>query len=515
MKKNLSMFLVVLLVISLLAGCGSPAGSSDGTDGNVGEGKNKFVYAMGTEPISMDPHMITDTNSASIQRQMYESLVTWDENKNVAPELAESWSVSDDGLEWTFKLRQDVVFHDGSSFDADVAVYSLERLRDPATGSPRAINISSFDEIRAEDPYTLVIKTHEPNGALLATITGYNLKMMHPDSSDKDNFVPNGTGPLKFVEWARGEYLTMTKNENYWGEKSTVDELKCIWVPEIATRMMLVQTGEADIVSGLSPMHVPTIANQADTDAIVQQGCRAIYIGLNLERPIFEDIKVRQALRYAVDRQGIIDNILSGIGTLPVGVVPTSVAYAATDLPDKWDYNPEKAKEILAEAGYGDGFGRKLTFISPEGRYPMDRQVAEAVQGMFSDIGIDAEIKILDFAVLTDVLKSGDFDIFLLSNGYPTGDIDWTFASGFLAGGGNNFSKFSDPRIDELIRLQRSAINEADREKYALEAQTILNFDSHYNVLYYESQIFGIRNDVQGFVAWPTDMLDMQYLTRK
>lgn len=535
MRRNLALVLITVLVFAMaLSGCSTNQGSNQGSQGSSGGqttspgastgtdtpsasggGSNNFVYAAGTEPTTFDPQFITDVNTARATMQIFETLVRWDENANIAPLLAESWTTSDDGLAWTFKLREGVTFHDGTPFNAEAAAYTFERILAEETGSPRRTAAEQISEIRVDSEYELTLITFEPFGAFLPQLTNYNLCILSPTAAkDLATFAekPVGTGPLMLKEWQRGSYVTMTKYDGYWGEKSTVDELKFIFVPEDASRVMMLQTGEADIISGLPPIQVQTLEADPNCEPVIATGYRTIYVGINLRKPIFQDVKVRHAIQHAIDRQSIIDNVLSGIGKYPVGIESTVITMSAQDLPD-YEYNPEKSKQLLAEAGYPDGF--KTVLYSPEGRYPMDKQVAEVVQGMLKEVGIDAEIRILDWAAYQAATTAGEeTELFLLGKGCPSGDPDYDLSLCLMTGGGMNNTGYSNPDVDTWMAEQQKTVDQSVRADRLYKAQAQAHADSPMAVLYYEEQTFGKRANVGGFIAWPNEMLDMRYLTR-
>lgn len=510
MQKNFKLLVTgtLLLALLVLAGCG----------GGSGEPKaNEFVYAAGTEPTTFDPHFITDVNTARAAMQIYETLVKWDESSNLAPLLAESWTTSEDNMTWTFKLKEGVKFHDGAPFNAEAVKYNFDRIIDPAIASPRSSTAGMVESVSVVSEYEVAITTKNPSGAFLAQLTSYNLAMISPKAAQELGLDfgqhPAGTGPLMLQEWEPGKSLIMTKFDEYWGTKSTIDKLSFVTVPEDSSRVMMLKTGDADVISGLPPVQVESLEKDENINVVIAPGYRTIYIGMNHKKAPFDNVKVRQAVNYAIDKHSIIDNVLSGLAEYPAGVESKAIMFAANDL-QPYDYNPEKAKELLAEAGLPNGF--KTTLFTPEGRYPMDKQVTEVVQGMLKEVGIDAEIKVLDWGAYQEATTSGEeTELFLLGKGSPSGDPDFDLDLSFRTGGRMNNAFYSNPVVDQWLDEQKTSTDQDFRAQVLYNIQKQINDDAAWAVLYYENQTMGKRADVNGFVVWPNEMIDLRYLIRK
>jgi peptide/nickel transport system substrate-binding protein len=541
MKRYFIVFLAVGLTLCLLmSACGgqggqqsgqSEAGSGDSGPAsatNPAEGSaaapaveagtagGEFVYSAGTEPTTFDPHFITDVNTARATVQVYETLIAWNENSELVPCLAESWTVSDDQLSWTFKLREGVTFHDGEPFNAEAVKYNLERLMSEETASPRASTVAMITEITATGEYEVTLKTETPYGPLLSQLSTYNMGMISPKAAEefgKDyGLHPVGTGALKVDTWAPGQALEMSAYDGYWGEKSTVGKLTFRFVAEDASRVMMLKSGDADIAAGVPPIQVADLEADPNVDVALETGFRTIFLGMNNKKPPFDNIKVRQAVAYAINKQLIIDSILSGMATYPSGIESTVIAYSAQDL-DPYTHDIEKAKALLAEAGYPDGFTSIIH--TPEGRYPMDRQVAEVIQAMVAEIGIQAEIQVLDWGAYQEATNQGEVtEMFILGKGSPSGDPDYTLTLSFGTDAAMNNTFFSDPEVDRLLEEQRRSTDPAQRTQLLYEIQKRVNDACPQAVLYYEMQTFGFRSDVKGFKVWPNEMIDLRYLSR-
>ena len=274
--------------------------------------------------------------------------------------------------------------------------------------------------------YEVAISTDEPYGPMLGQMSNYNMSMMSPTALETYgtdiSLHPCGTGALMIKEWVPGSSLVMTKYDDYWGEKSTIDNLTFRFVSEDSSRVMMLQSGDADIAP-VSAAQISQIESDPNVEIEVETGYRTIYLGMNTSRAPFDDVRVRQAVAYAIDKQSIIDNVLEGYAEYPSGIESTVIPYSAQDL-DPYTYNPDKAKELLKEAGYEDGLD--IVFHTCEGRYPMDRMVAEVCQSMLAEVGINAELRVVEWGAYSAMTTEGtETQLFLIGKGSPSAAKDF------------------------------------------------------------------------------------------
>jgi peptide/nickel transport system substrate-binding protein len=525
MKKKLTLAMILLVLVLMIIGCAktpanvdpTPSGS---TPGEAEPGKttpNNFVYAAGTEPTTLDPHFITDVNTARAAVQIYENLVTRNLDGEIEGVLAVEWETSEDGLSWTFKLREGVLFHDGTPFNAEAVKYNIERILSKDTKSPRITMFEMISEVDVQSEYEVTITTEYVFAPFLAQLCGYNLGMISPTAAEQwgeeYGLHPAGTGALKVQTWEPGRSLSFTKFDEYWGVKSTIDTLSFKTVPEDASRVMMMMTGDADVASGIPPIQVSELDADPNVEVMNETGFRTIYFGFNCNAEPFNDVRVRQAISYAIDKNAIIDNLLRGLATYPSGIESTVIAYSAQDL-DPYTYNVEKAKALLADAGYPDGF--KSVIHSPEGRYPMDRQVCEVIQAMLMEIGIDAQIQVLDWGAMQEVIENDSTEsrMFLMGKGSQTGDVDYGLTYNFRSGNAMNCTQLADDEVDRMLAEERMTIDPVAREKILYDLQVRINDLAPQACLYYENQTFAHRSDVEGFILYPNEMMKLAWLTR-
>jgi len=466
-----------------------------------------LVYANGTDVVTLDPQFVTDVPTARIVMHVHETLVRQTDTREIVPALAESWSVSDDKLTWTFKLRQGVKFHDGTPFDAAAVKATFDRLLDQATGSPRRSVGSMMSTVTVADPATIVIKTAKPFAPLLAQLSAYNLAIMSPTQFEKEgkNYArrPAGTGPFKLAAWTSGEKLTLARNDDYWGEKALLDRVEQRVVPEDSARVLMLLGGEADVVASVPPVLVPRLKASRDVQLIQKTGFRTIYLGLNSKMKPFDDIRVRQAVAHAIDRDAILKGVLGGIGALGAGIESPMIRGAKDDLAPV-PFDKAKAKQLLAEAGHPNGVSSVL--YTPTGRYLNDRQISEAIQAQLKEVGITVRLEAPEWATYQQLLNRKDqVPMFLLGKGSPTGDLDMTLNLLAHSTGAMNYFNWTDAEVDKLIQAQRETVDDKERMAMLSKIQERFFEDTTYITLFYEDQIFAARARVHGIRVNPDE----------
>ncbi|MDB4443962.1 glutathione ABC transporter substrate-binding protein [bacterium] len=476
-----------------------------------------LTYATGTDALTLDPQFIKDVPTSRVIQHMHETLVARDINMTFIPGLAVSWSVSEDNLTWTFKLRKGVTFHDGAPFNAEAVKFTFERIKDPEIGSPRKSMVRMFKEIEVIDDYTVAFTTKNLFAPFLAQISSKYLAILSPLSAGKwgkkytDH--PAGTGPFKLESRVPGEKIVLVRNDNYWGQKPYLDKLVFKVVPEDSSRVMLLMSGEADVIASVPPVMLPKLKKTKGTHVMKKTGFRTIFIGLNNRVKPFDNLLVRRAVAHAIDTGAIHKGILGGIGTLGGGWESVVISGAHQGLKPR-AYDPEKAKILLAEAGYPNGF--ETTFYTPTGRYLMDRQVAEAVQAQLKEVGITAKIRTPDFGTLIAILDKGtEAPMFLMGKGSPSGDLDLTMKLSIKTGGKFNQFQYANPKVDAMIVRQAQIVDQAERYRVLKEIQEIIYDEIPCVVLFYEDQLFGKRAKVHGVEVYPDEFISFMRAWKK
>ncbi|MBN7783691.1 ABC transporter substrate-binding protein [Ponticoccus gilvus] len=376
-----------------------------------------LTIALQLEPPHLDP---TSAAAGAIDSVLYanvfEGLTRFTETGEVVPALAKSWEVSEDGLTYTFTLQEGVTFHDGTEFDAEDVVFTLDRARaEDSTNAQKAL-YEGIDSVTATGPDTVAIALREPDGALLFNLAWGDAVIVAPESIDGIKQTPVGTGPFLFRDWVQGDSITLVAYEGYWGEKPALSEatFKFISDPTAAFAAMMAQ--DIDAFAGFpAPENIPQF--QADPRFQVLLGSTEgeTILAMNNAKAPLDDPKVRAAISHAIDRQAIIDGAMFGLGT-PIGThfAPHNPDYV--DLTAMSAYDPEEAKRLLSEAGIAEGL--TLTLKLPPPSYA--RRGGEIIAAQLRQVGIETQITNVEWAQwLEEVFRGKDFDLSIVSHTEP------------------------------------------------------------------------------------------------
>ncbi|WP_019242926.1 MULTISPECIES: ABC transporter substrate-binding protein [Bacillus] len=532
-KRSLVLFLSLLMVVSvLLIGCkGSEDTSKEGTDneGKTTESKSggTVVFARGGDSTSLDPASTTEGEAFRVTKNIFETLIEFGaSDTSLQPGLATEWEASPDGLKYTFKLREGVKFHDGTDFNADAVVFNFNRWKKGGEGTTFDYYISQFGdritEVKAVDPTTVEFTLNTPLAPFLKNIAMSPFAISSPASiekyGDKINENPVGTGPFKFKEWKRNEKITLVKNEDYWKEGlPKLDSVIYTVIPENSARLNALTTGEADIIEGVNFSDLPTIEGNKDLQIFKRPSFNVAYLGLTNTRGPLKDKLVRQALNYAVDKKALIDGFYSGAAEPAINPMPPVVSGYNSEVKD-YEYNPEKAKELLKQAGYADGFEIELWAMPVARPYmPDGRKVAEAIQADFKKVGVKAKIVTYEWATYLDKAAKGEADTFLLGWTGDNGDPD-NFLYVLLdqdSIGSNNYTYYKNEKVHELLTKAQVTVDEKEREKLYNEAQVIIKDDAPWIPLVHSEPLLAGSAKVKNFIAHPTgsDWMDEVEIT--
>ncbi|MBT0959074.1 ABC transporter substrate-binding protein [Alphaproteobacteria bacterium KMM 3653] len=479
-----------------------------------------IVIGLQAEPVTFDPTQISDLNTSRVVHRIYEGLVglkygTYD----LEPRLAESWEISEDGLVYTFKLREGVKFHDGTDFNAEAVKYSFERQTDenhPAHGSLTYRGAPSYlgpvDTIEAVDDLTLKITLKQPSGPFLARLAGMTVKIVSPAAlkahGDDVGQFPAGTGPYMLEEWEPGIRATLTVNPDYYGTAPEIEKLIYVPILEPVARLSALTTGEIDLTIDVPFDSLTELEENPDIE--LQQGASAHvwFVALNtqLSDPPFDNVLVRQAMNYAVDKEGIVNDILQGTATVSSG--PLSAGYGDLQNKDvrKYDYDPEKAKEFLAEAGYPDGFGG-CEFMVPESGSGMQApiEMGTYIQANLSAVGIDCQIKTMEWGAYLTAYRESPM-MAQMSWNPPIGDPDIVLnnllnSSNFPPGW--NAGSYKNERVDELVSTAQRLSDPDERRELYLEAQALIAEDAPWIFVDHGNQIIAHTTKLKNFLVSP------------
>ncbi len=467
--------------------------------------KDVLKVAIGTDLDTVDPHGQTTTLVTNVVRHVYESLLWFDANGNVIPWLAEKWEISPDGLTYTFYLRKGVKFHDGTEFNATVVKANIDRWIDPTVRVPLRSQLGPVKEAEVVDTYTVKIYLKEPFAPFLRSVANYllitSLDVIKKFGNQTITEVV-GTGPYKFVSWEKGKRVILERNDDYWGSKPPIKRIEWLIIPEASTRLAALLAGDVDFAFNLPPTDLDRVKNDPRFEVLTPTSNRVIFITILPKGPL-KDPRVRQALNYAVDKNAIINNVLYGLA-IPADspIPPHFFGYARME---PYSYDPQRARKLLEEAGFP--FDRKLVLLHPTGRYLQDKQVAEAVQAYLSRIGLQIELRTMDWpsfvASITKPLDQKDYDLLLLGWGPGVADAHFTLHGQFHSlqapPRGLAAAHYNNSEVDSLLDQAMGELNEAKRAELYKRAIEIIWRDAPWIFLYTQKWFYASTKDLKGY----------------
>jgi peptide/nickel transport system substrate-binding protein len=522
-------WVAVLAATALLA---SACGGSDDADGSSpspapapGATDRPLVVGQVAEPASLDPHAVTAVNDFRINVNLYDGLVRYDEESlNVEPALATAWTVSDDGLVYTFTLREGVTFHDGSTFDAEAVVFNFERMLDedhPYHGTgpfPLAGQFyGNLDTIEATGDYEVVMTLSSPFAPFLSNLAYPSGLIISPaavmEHGQDVGRNPSGTGPYRFVEWRSNERVTLERNADYWDGPPPVSGVVFRPIVEATTRVNELLTGGVDLIVEVPPDELAGLRSDAGYTVYEQAGPHVWFLILNLLEPPFDDVRVRQAANHAINRVSLVDDVLQGTAT--VANSPTPPAFGSAHNPDiaGYDYDPERARQLLAEAGYPDGVD--VTFYVTEGGSGMLDPVpmGEAIQADLRAVGINASVQTFEWnSFLGEVNPGLEGKANMAQMAWMTADPDtlpfltlrtnaWPDAGGFNSG------YYSNPEVDRLLEAAQVETDPAERDRLYRAMQEIVVEDAPWVFVANWKQNAASTSALSGFDVHPSFLL--------
>ncbi|MGQ9598769.1 MAG: ABC transporter substrate-binding protein [Anaerolineae bacterium] len=482
-----------------------------------------IIVGLQAEPTSLDSQQISDYNSHRASYNIFDRLLEFkDESTEVEPGLAESWEISADGLVYTLHLRKGVKFHDGTDFNAEAVKFNLERQFDPNhpyhdTGDfPYAeFTWGMVEKVEVVDEWTVNITLKEIFAPFL------NHLAMHPASMDSPEAIkklgrdfslqPVGSGPFKFVSWTPGVEVVLEKNPDYWGKLPNIDRVIFRPIIEDQSRLTELEAGGVNFIVNIPPDELARLKQDPRFTVVEQPGMHTWWVAFNHTRDPYKDTRVRQAMNYAVNKQAIVDNILKGTGLLAINPLPP-VVWSYTDELQRYDYNPEKAKQLLAEAGYPNGFS--CVFWVPESGSGMQQPVAmgTAIQADLKAVGIDCKIETFEWGTYLDKVivppEKAEYDLMEMSwigdNGDPDNHLYILLSGEQWPPAGFNMGYYKNEQVDALLREARTTLDRAKRTELYIQAQKLIAEDPPWIMIDHETQIVVTDNKIKNFKLHPT-----------
>jgi peptide/nickel transport system substrate-binding protein len=463
--------------------------------------ENKVVVVVPQDPDYLDPHLASAAGTYEMMFNVYEGLVKPASDGTLHPAVAEKYTISEDGLTYTFILRKGIKFHNGREVTTKDVKYSLERLMGTHTGKPLSSFFQKVLTVQAPDDQRIIIKLKEVDASLLSSLKAAIIPKDNPDP----NTNPIGTGPFRFVEYRPGQRVIMEKFEDYWDHGlPLLDKVEFKIIPDRESALIALKTGTIDIYPRIDNNRVSELGDEL----YYLQGMQNLVqvMAMNIKRKPFDDLRVRKAINYAIDIDEIIEMVAFGFGTkLGSGISPSMAQFYEPGLEDKYRYNQEKAKELLAAAGFKNGF---KTTISVPSNYQFHVDTAQIIVEQLKRVGIEAKIELVEWAVwLQRIYKGRDYEMTItgLSGKLDPMPVLIRYTSDYP----NNFFNFSNPEFDAL---NWQAVGENDLEKRAelyKKAQRILAEEAAAVFIMDPNYTVALKKNLAGYKIYPIYVQDM------
>ncbi len=505
-KRCTFLFCVILLFLVVLGGCGAtPEGVQQGTQSGADpEAKPEQILkvAIGSDINTWDIVQFPDGDARFVWAQIYETLVRLDEDLNLIPGLAESWEPQEDGKVWLFHLRKGVQFHDGTPFTAEAVQYSYDE-----RGYVVQAATLQLENIEILDDYTVKFTCEKPM-PLPTYLTHVAWPIVSPTSSDAEgNFVrPIGTGPFKYVQYTKGQEVILERNEEYWGGQEKLEKVIFKIIPDASTRMMALASGDVDMSIKVPESEVKKL--EGDPGITVHRKLTTFtdFMQFNCARPPCDDVNVRKALAYALDTEGMVKNILQGIGVAARGRPYAPVMmYSSQDLP-LYSQDVDEARRLLTAAGWKDSNGKgvferdgkelAIDLILAKSWSPRQQKMAEVCQAQLAEAGFKVNVKQMEGAAVEQLENEGNFDILMRTGYFVWGPYPHHVK---IHHSKNYKSHYSNPEYDQLVAQGEIEINEEKKQQIYDEIQKMILAEVPAFYLVHEEKIVATRNNVQGY----------------
>ena len=555
MKHIFRMMLFTLLMVVLSACANDDLEEETAADGedtnNSQEGGGDLTVAIPSDVVSLDPHGSNDDPSEQLRDVVYEGLLTQDDNLEITEALAVEWEQIDE-VTWEFELRENVTFHDGSTFDAYVVKANIDRIQDPALASPRAFLLDMIEEVEIIDDYNIRLITEYPFAPLLSNLTHGAGKMISSELIDEDyenalseageettleeyyelresggdEFTavsdaissytgmiveqqPSGTNYLQFESRSPGESTVFTRYDDYWNDPAILDSVTFKVVTEVGSRIAELETGASDFVVNVQSSNIERIEENEDITLVRKNALSVDYIGFNTQKEPFDNPDVRRAITHAFDSEAVLSGVYNDSGVPAVGPIPPGVT-GYSDSIERPEYNVERAKELLEEAGYGDGF--EATLMVNEDN-PERMSVALFLQEALTELNIDLSIDQVEWGAFLESTSNAEHEMFMLGWGNTTGDPDDGIMPMFHSdniGSSGNRSFFQNETLDALLDEAARETDEDVRQELYEEATALVVDQAPVIFVRHGEYLNAISNNVEGIVIDNYNIFDFR-----
>lgn len=463
-----------------------------------GTPEGEIVIAQGTDAASLDPQLQNDAFTTSILSNVFDTLIYRNADLELEPGLATAWELVDDTT-WRVELRPDVTFHNGEAFGADDVEFTLERPLGPDLASPLASRFAVIEDVEVVDDDTVLVHTTAPYPLLPARLSEwFVLPKDYVEGTGQATLSasPVGTGAYRFVEWVKDDHLSLTAFEDHWRGAPPIRDVTFRPIPEVSTRVAALQSGDVDLITNVPAFRQDELAADDDIDVRAVPSTYFQYVGLDgTKNPALADRRVRQAIQYATDVPEIVEFLFDGAAQ-QVAVPLAFGTFGLDESIEPYPHDLERARELLAEAGYPDGI--TLDLDAPVGRYAQDKEVAEALVGQWARAGIVVNLNLNEWSVQLTKYRSGTEleEAHYMGWGTSTFDADDVLFGGFA--NRPNKTGYENDEVTRLVLEARTSLDPDERERLYAEALRIIHEDVPWVSLFQQFDIYGVREDL----AW-------------
>ena len=481
------LFSLILIMATLLTGCTAKSIETEPlTQGMPLDTRTDIVIASGYDIVTLDPHEASDTYSIEVISMIYEQLIGIGKDGKYRPELAETWEIADD-TQYVFHLRKGVRFHNGREMTADDVVFSLERAKRHISSKAALENVRS---VEALDEYTVKITTESPYSTLMRNLTTSYTSILCKSAVENDELAEIvGTGPMIFTQYKPNYQTVLTRNNEYRDDKASVTTLTRRVIPDDSARTIALENGEIDYVSNLQSVDIERVKENPSLKTFETVSSNIAYLGFNTSKAPFNDIRVRQALHLATDKQKIIDSVYEGYGTACKSVFPTTLEGYNDEL-DLYPFDIERARKTLTASGYPDGFDMEIVLSSDD-----RSRMAQILQDDYKKIGVNITISQMEFSSFLQYLEDDKHDAFIMSWSEGS-NHDLTVTTNFHSKGGNRMH-YSNVTVDQIIERARETLDWEMREPLYKELQKLVMHDSVWIPILQHTYVSAMNKDLR------------------
>ncbi len=496
-SKLILLITAVLMMFSITA-CANQENISEDSTANV---KTDLTMGYTTEPEGLDPHRTAAASTFSVTNNIYDTLVGVTSSWEIVPRLAKEWEISENGMEITFKLRDDVKFHNGRQMTAKDVEFSFNRLKDAE--SPRARDYENITGIEVVDDNTIKFTSEKLDVELLKNFAYPWAAVVPEEAADNLKANPVGTGAFTLKEWIPQQHIILQRNDNYYGDKAKLESVKLVLIPDATSMLASFQVGDLDIIP-LTGDQVTMVEGNSEYKVISQPMNAVQIMSLNTDNEILANEKVRQAMAMAINKKEVIDASMFGYGDM-IGshLPPTSPDYFDTN--DIMEYNPEKAKELLKEAGYENGFDIKMSLPKS---YQLHVDAGQVIADQLSKIGINVNIELIEWGTwLSEVYGAKNFETTVVGH---TGRLDsYAFLSRYYSDS-NDYISLKTGEVDELMDRAQQELDGDKRKEIYKEIQIVLANKLPAIYLQTPRTMLALQKNVEGMEIFPIDFYDFK-----